>query len=89
MESLIVDKEILVNKLNNAIDILNDVKNSIQLDNVLEEVVNVEDLKKSDKFPETEKTLKAKPSVKKIKKYSTEDSYQDYYDPSARPEIHI
>lgn len=89
MESLIVNKEKLIDKINNAIDILNEIKGDIKLDNILEEVVNIEDLKKSDKFPESEKTLKAKPSIKKIKKYSTEDSYQDYYDPNARPEIHI
>ena len=89
MESLIVNKEKLIDKINNAIDILNEIKCDIKLDNILEEVVNIEDLKKSDKFPESEKTLKAKPSIKKIKKYSTEDSYQDYYDPNARPEIHI
>ena len=86
MESLIVNKEKLIDKINNAIDILNEIKGDIKLDNILEEVVNIEDLKKSDKFPESEKTLKAKPSVKK---YSTEDSYRDYYDPNARPEIHI
>ncbi len=89
MESLIVDKEKLVDKINQAINLLGEIKNEIVLDNILEEVINVEDVKKSDKFPESEKTLKAPKSKPKIVKYSNEDSYKDFYDINSRPEIHI
>lgn len=89
MESLIVDKEKLVDKINQAINLLGEIKNEIVLDNILEEVINVEDIKKSDKFPESEKTLKAPKSKPKIVKYSNEDSYKDFYDINSRPEIHI
>lgn len=89
MESLIIDKEKLIDKINQAINLLGEIKNEIVLDNILEEVINVEDVKKSDKFPESEKTLKAPKSKPKVVKYSNEDSYKDFYDINSRPEIHI
>lgn len=90
MESLIINKKELINTIDNIIDELKSVKNAIQIDNELDEVIVTEDVKDSI-YKESEKTLTVKPK-QKIKNTIIEDSnkgYKDYYDPSARPEIHI
>ncbi len=90
MESLMINKKELINTIDNIIDELTSVKNAIQIDNELDEVIATEDIKDSI-YKESEKTLITK-SKQKIKNTMNEDlngGYKDYYDPSARPEIHI
>ena len=85
-----INKKELINTIDNIIDKLTNVKNAIQIDNELDEVIATEDIKDSI-YKESEKTLITK-SKQKIKNTMNEDSnrgYKDYYDPSARPEIHI
>ena len=85
-----INKKELINTIDNIIDELTSVKNAIQIDNELDEVIATEDIKDSI-YKESEKTLITK-SKQKIKNTMNEDpniGYKDYYDPSARPEIHI
>ena len=90
MESLIINKKELINTIDNIIDELKSVKNAIQIDNELDEVIATEDVKDSI-YKESEKTLVAKPKQKS--KYISEEDpnkgYKDFYDPNARPEMHI
>ena len=47
MESLIINKKELINTIDNIIDELKSVKNAIQIDNELDEVIATEDVKDS------------------------------------------
>ena len=90
MESLVIDKAKLINKIDNIIDELKSIKYEITTDMTLDEITDIEDVKES-KFQETEKTLIAKPK-QKSKPVIEEDpnrGYKDYYDPASRPEFHI
>lgn len=86
-----INKKELINTIDNIIDELKSVKNSIQIDNELDEVIATEDVKDSI-YKESEKTLIAKPKQKIKNNIINEDpnrGYKDYYDPFARPEMHI
>ena len=85
-----INKKELINTIDNIIDKLKSVKNAIQIDNELDEVIATEDVKDSI-YKESEKTLIAKPK-QKIKNIINDDpnrGYTDFYDPSSRPDIHI
>ena len=86
-----INKKELINTIDNIIDELKSVKNAIQIDNELDEVIATEDVKDSI-YKESEKTLIAKSKQKIKNNIINEDpnrGYKDYYDPFARPEMHI
>lgn len=86
-----INKKELINTIDNIIDELKSVKNAIQIDNELDEVIATEDIKDSI-YKESDKTLIAKPKQKTKNNIINEDpnrGYKDYYDPFARPEMHI
>lgn len=89
MESLIIDKANLINKIDNIIDELKSIKHEITTDMTLDEVTNIENVKES-RFQETEKTLVAKPKQKlKVSHDDPNKGYKDYYDITNRPDIQI
>lgn len=85
MESVIIDKENLINKIDNIINELQEVKKEITLDKIADELTLVEDVKLDTKHKESPKTLVAKPKVKE----DLNKGYKDFYDINSRPDIHI
>lgn len=85
MESVIIDKENLINKIDNIINELQEVKKEITLDKIADELTLVEDVKLDTKHKESTKTLVAKPKVKE----DLNKGYKDFYDINSRPNIHI
>ena len=85
MESVIIDKENLINKIDNIINELQEVKKEITLDKIADELTLVEDVKLDTKYKESTKTLVAKPKVKE----DLNKGYKDFYDINSRPDIHI
>ena len=92
-----INKKELINTIDNIIDELKSVKNAIQIDNELDEVRKIqnEKIKQTQNkciYKESEKTLIAKSKQKIKNNIINEDpnrGYKDYYDPFARPEMHI
>jgi len=97
MESIIPSKEIIQSKLKLVKKIIDEISLEIEKDDIFTEVIQTEDYKKENKFPESEKTLIAnnhKKTVKELVQESNQKSksdtgYIDYYDPNSRPEFHI
>lgn len=56
MESLLVNKKDLLNKINSVLDTLNSIKTDIMKDIELDDITMIEDVKES-KYKETTKTL--------------------------------
>ena len=89
MQSLIVDKQNLVKRLDNVMDELNFIKNEIIKDIDLSDIEMTQDIKES-RFKESEQTLKSK-----RKTYMSDDiekpnrGYTDFYDINSRPDIKI
>lgn len=85
MESVIIDKENLINKIDNIINELQEVKKEITLDKIADELTLVENVKLDTKHKESTKTLVTKPKVKE----DLNKGYKDFYDINSRPDIHI
>jgi len=86
MESLIIDKEKLVNKIDNIINELNDIKNDIKKDIDLESLVLEENVKLDNKHKENNLLSS---NIKSNQKEDINKGYKDFYDISGRPDIHI
>ena len=91
MESLIIDKTNLLNRIDGVIDDLKYIRNEIIKDIDLSELEMTQDIKES-RFKETQQTLK--PKKKKETYFSEEQNkpnkgYSDFYDINSRPNIKI
>ena len=104
MESLIINKEKILEQLNNIIsklsninklnkDIYNniyDITKSIKNDLELEDVEMVENIKEDNNHKESDKTLICKKSkLKPIHAEEPNKGYKDFYDINSRPDIYI
>lgn len=85
MESLIIDKENIINKIDNIISELKDIKSKINIDIELDNIINIEDIKEDQNHKESTKTLLS-PKKQKI---DLNQGYTDFYDINGRPEISI
>lgn len=89
MESLLVNKKDLLNKINSVLDTLNSIKTDIMKDIELDDITMIEDVKES-KYKETTKTLTPQ-KQSKTKRYGDEyestNGWNEVGDNSVLPNI--
>lgn len=89
MESLLVNKKDLLNKINSVLDTLNSIKTDIMKDIELDDITMIEDVKES-KYKETTKTLTLQ-KQSKTKRYGDEyestNGWNEVGDNSVLPNI--
>lgn len=91
MESLLINRKDLIQQTKNLIDQLYKYLNTLEKEEILEEVVNTTDVKKSSIFIETKSTKEPtkEPVKKKTEAIATigTNNYKDYYDADSMPNI--
>lgn len=89
MESLLVNKKDLLNKINSVLDTLNSIKTDIMKDIELDDITMIEDVKES-KYKETTKTLtpQKQPKTKRYgDEYESTNGWNEVGDNSVLPNI--
>ena len=92
MESLVIDKNELLKKLDRIIEEAENIKAEISKDILLNEIAEYAEI-----IPETEETLKSKKStlehaVKEQEAYKEKENkkeYKDMYDPESHPDFSV